>query len=116
MINLNFVMNIKESGNLTNFLRKVNVLKRIIYCSGCNNSLKTAKYKIDSETFRCYKTGCPHHKKYISIRLDSFFDDIKLFLWKSIVVLYYLFSEKTYSDIKTDLNILKTVSLKIKKN
>ena len=36
-------------------------------------------------------------------------------MWKSIVVLYYLFSEKTYSDIKNDFNISKTVSLKIKK-
>ena len=67
MINLNFIMNLKESGNLINFLRENNVLKRIIYCSGCNNPLRTVKYKrnIDGEAFRCYKTGCPHHKKYI---------------------------------------------------
>ena len=110
MINLNFVMNLKESGNLINFLREFNVLKRIIYCSGCNNPLKTVKYKrnIDEEAFRCYKTGCPHHKKYISMRSNSFFDHIKLPLWESTVVLYNLFSKKTYSDIKT-------VSLKIKK-
>ena len=95
-------MNLKESGNLINFLREVNGLKRIIYCSGCNNPLKTARYKrnIDGEAFRCYKTGCPHHKKYILIRLNSFFDNIKLPLWESIVVSYCLFSEKTYSDIK----------------
>ncbi len=110
-------MNLKESENLINFLREVNGLKRIICCSGCNNPLKTAGYKrnIDGEAFRCYKTGCPHHKNYILIRLNSLFDDIKLPLCESIVVLYYMFSEKTYSDIKTDFNISKPFSFKIKK-
>ncbi len=43
MINLNFIMNLKESGNLIDFLKEVNVLKRIIYCSGCSNPLRTVK-------------------------------------------------------------------------
>ena len=116
MINLFYIFNLRDQGLLLEFLRKKNVLKRIVYCSGCNNPLKIAKYQrsVDGEAFRCYRTKCSEHKKYVSIQKNSFFEDIKISLWESIVAIYYLFTEKTYVNIKNDYNISKNTIIKLK--
>ena len=39
-------------------------------------------------------------KNMFQFEKNSFFEDIKIPLWESIVAIYYLFTEKTYFNIK----------------
>lgn len=88
-------------------LREYGILKRIVYCHGCNNQLSQVKYSKskDCYAFVCYKRACSHYNYKKSIKRHSFFDNFSISLPDVLLIYYYFFTNKIQIELKRDFNI-----------
>ncbi|KAG0437724.1 hypothetical protein DMUE_3528 [Dictyocoela muelleri] len=109
---------IEKMNNLefVNFLFDNNYLNKEYFCLKCNHSCSLRCYKRNSDLYawRCLNKNCINYKKYISIRVNSFFENLNLPLKEIFkIVLCYIARMPRYSIINffnfSKKTILKTI-------
>ncbi|KAG0441113.1 hypothetical protein DMUE_1291 [Dictyocoela muelleri] len=79
-------------------------------------AFKNCRYKrsVDVKAFRCYRKSCVDFLKYVSLK-NSCFESIKLPLADCLIIMYYLFFEKSHVELKMDFWISKGIIQKLKR-
>jgi hypothetical protein len=107
---------IKKSGKeMIQYLQELNLLKRELQCIQCHNfmSINKNSKKFDTYSWRCQKRTCSAFKKYVSIRKDSFFENISCSFKHTLqIVLCYTTRQQRHSILRS-IPISKPAILKI---
>ncbi|KAG0424152.1 hypothetical protein DMUE_6107 [Dictyocoela muelleri] len=115
-INLEKILLIRSQSHMSiEFLKDRGILRRIMYCDGCNGLMKKVIYKrnIDGLAWRCYRKSCSEFLKYVSIRKNSIFSDFKIPLGDCILICYWFFCGFLKKDLIKEFGIKKDVISKM---
>lgn len=98
------------------FMEK-HLIKRTMNCSGCkkNKKLCRTKRNFDKYSWRCFKNQCPVKNEYVSIRKNSFLQDLKISLKEFGKLLIFWSNQMILSDILLYVNISRSLLTKIRK-
>lgn len=65
---------------MVDFLMENRFIRREVMCVSCGIYMSLSKYTKSKDKYgwRCYNSKCKNHKKYFSIRINSFFNDFSI--------------------------------------
>ena len=92
-----------------NYFKMQGILKNQITCPICNETMKINKDKsfIDKICFGCKKTN-PKHDKKISIRKDSFIENIRI----ELIAVYFLLFKCFIFNLSTNKSFIESQKFK----
>ena len=94
------------------------LIKKNKTCENCLNECKYVKYKrnIDGFAWRCMQKTCKAYKKYLSLRIGSFFNGFNISLREILLVIIKYIKKSPRHAIIKSLNLdAKTIRKTLKK-
>jgi transposase-like protein len=95
------LMNLNQLA-LINYCFEKQLIKNLVICNKCQISMNFTTYKRnkDGYAWRCMNKKCTNYKKYLSIRLNSFFENFKIEI-KVVLQIIIRYASKTSRNSMT---------------